>query len=525
MKKYYLISLLFILTARVEAQSDADKINYQTLIRDNNGNYIVDEDISVNLTIIKDTPTGSAVYSEAHLTKTNDYGLINIKIGSGASVDDFYNLDWSTGQFYLKTEISVGNTGIYEELGMSPFSSVPYALFAKDANVKLDAGEGIEFEEKTISAKVNSPLWNSNAIQNKSVSDSEPNEGDVLIFDGTNWVPSEIKSVPTGTGILSYDAKAPDGFEFTGNTIRTAKTDGTWRNVALMNTKRRFVAACECNSLVYAFGGEDPVNYTTIHSEAYNPSTDIWTTLSPLPMGRVTAAAASLNGLIYVTGGILVNENTGSTRCDVYNPSTDTWNTIAPMNNGRFAHSLFAYNNKLYAVGGTIISSEVTPTIEEYDPITNIWTVIYTIPNFYFSTSSTFCKGKIYFVNGYNSSDDYNTYSYDINSREWNIHPSLNTPRANIAIGTVGNYLIVAGGRDLQYQSLNSTEIYSIESDKWLPIKALLYEPIFGMRGVECNGSFIAIGGDTVDHQKTNITQIFTLEEVEELIYFHINNQ
>jgi len=400
---------------------------------------------------------------------------------------------------------------------------VPCALYAKNAGINLTSGEGIVVKDQMISAKPNSPIWNSNSIQNEKVSGLKPNVGDVLVYDGMQWTPSNQKCVPAGTGILSFNSKAPEGFKYSGSSIVTNKLSGAWNEVAPMDISRRFSATCEYNGKLYVFGGEDEQVHCSTHAHVYDPVTNKWTNLNPMPVGRVSSAAVELNGLIYISGGILSSENYGSKRVDVYNPSTNTWSAHEPMNNGRFAHSLFSFNNKLFAVGGTLQASTtiVSQTIEEYDFDLKKWTVLYTIPNFYHSTTSTILNGVIYFVNGYNDANDLRTYSYSLITKEWEAYDELNTPRANMAMGTIGGYIVVAGGRDLERNPLDCTEIFSTESQSWMPTEALLKEASYGLRGVEVNGKFIVVGGQGGLGFKFYTTQCLTLQEVQQKVFLH----
>ncbi|WP_439182201.1 kelch repeat-containing protein [Carboxylicivirga taeanensis] len=529
MKKYAIISLFVFIITSINAQVP-ENINYQTLIRDNNGNYISNKDVSIRLSLLQGSPSGSVIYSEAHMTQTNDYGLINLKIGEGASADVFSDINWANETLFIKVEAEIDNSGSYEEIGVSPFSSVPYALFAKDANINLKAGIGIEINDKSIGATTNSSLWNANTIQNIGVSENEPAIGDVLVYDGTHWTPGQHNTIPAGSGIISFDAEAPDGFEFSGNTVVTEKIDGTWQEVAPMNNLRRYAATCELNGKLYAFGGEGENNFTTRFSEVYDPSTNTWSELTPMPIGRTIGAAAAIDGLIYVAGGLTEGTNTGSTRVDVYNPELDSWSVIESMNHARYLHGLFSYNGKLYAVGGLVRLSdpEVTATIEEYNFVEKRWTVVNTIPTFYPGTVTTILDNKIYFAGGSDMpGDSYscknNVHAYNIDTQEWTVLKPINTPRIGCSFGTINNQLIITGGINNGVY-LSSTELYSPNDDIWINLTSDIKLASIAMRGNEVNGKFIITGGQYRNNDinyKTNLTQVFNQTIIKEKLFIH----
>lgn len=88
---------------------------------------------------------------------------------------------------------------------------------------------------------------------------------------------------------------------------------------------------------------------------------------------RELAAAATLNGYIYIAGG-MSNEHGNETKVtssvDLYDPKNDDWTKVAPMNKGRCGFALVASNGFLYAMGHDAI-------VERFDPYKNCWTMVY----------------------------------------------------------------------------------------------------------------------------------------------------
>ncbi len=95
-----------------------------------------------------------------------------------------------------------------------------------------------------------------------------------------------------------------------------------------------------------------------------------WATVAPLGTARMYAAAASLNGVLYVAGG---DSNDTQSSVERYWPTSDTWEAVASMTSARSEHQLVALGGFLYAVGGDgadgLVGTEVTA--ERYDPSMN----------------------------------------------------------------------------------------------------------------------------------------------------------
>ncbi|MCD4832405.1 MAG: hypothetical protein K8R31_01315, partial [Bacteroidales bacterium] len=131
--KIFLLSILvlFVLPIQFFAQSP-DAFNYQAVIRDNIGELLINQDISLKISILEGSTTGDVIFSEVHSETTNDYGIVNIEIGSVSG--DFSSVSWESGDKFLKIEIDESGGSTYTELGVVQLLSVPYALYANSAS-------------------------------------------------------------------------------------------------------------------------------------------------------------------------------------------------------------------------------------------------------------------------------------------------------------------------------------------------------------------------------------------------------
>lgn len=129
-------------------------VNYQAIARDNNGNALTNQMISVRFGIIQGSANGNLLYEERYdMITTNDFGLFNLVIGEGTqtnngSVSNFSQVNWGAGPIFLKVEVDPGSG--FENLGTSELVSVPYALYAKNSGSALSAGNGILIQNNTI---------------------------------------------------------------------------------------------------------------------------------------------------------------------------------------------------------------------------------------------------------------------------------------------------------------------------------------------------------------------------------------
>ncbi len=112
--------------------STPEQLSYQAVIKDASNNLVVSHAIGLKISILQTTSTGTAVYVETHSTTSNSSGLVSVAIGTGTVVTGtFASINWSTGTYFIKSEIDPTGGTTYSVSGTTQLQSVPYALHAK----------------------------------------------------------------------------------------------------------------------------------------------------------------------------------------------------------------------------------------------------------------------------------------------------------------------------------------------------------------------------------------------------------
>lgn len=132
--KIKLTLILFVtLALNVFAQSP-EKMSYQAIIRSQDNALMLNTNISLKIIIHQGTVTGTNVYQETHLVKTNNNGLVSLEIGTGAvTTGSFSSIAWDKGPYFIETQVDVAGGTNYNIIGVTQLLSVPYALHAKTA--------------------------------------------------------------------------------------------------------------------------------------------------------------------------------------------------------------------------------------------------------------------------------------------------------------------------------------------------------------------------------------------------------
>jgi len=178
----------------------------------------------------------------------------------------------------------------------------------------------------------------------------------------------------------------------------------------------------------------------------------------------------------YEGGGYSFTTSDNINQFGKFNPSTNTWTPLAPvpdLNNGE-ASGVYAPNvNKLFVFGGEEITlATVVNTTRIYDIATNTWSTGAPMPDVRAFMASGYFNGKIYLVGGYNTGNVDPSFGqvweYDPVLNTWNTsRMSMPATLGGPGFGIINGHLYVAGGRDLNNTNLNTLYDYDIAANTW----------------------------------------------------------
>ncbi|MCB0738274.1 MAG: hypothetical protein KDC92_12225, partial [Bacteroidetes bacterium] len=199
MKKIFTLILALCLFIPAMAQSP-NGFSYQAMARDNTGKELKNTKVSLRISLIQSSPTGTILYQETHSVTSNEFGLLNLTIGAGSVVTgQFSAIDWSDGTKYVKVELDASGGTSYQLMGTTQLLSVPFALHANSTDQEYSLED----------------------LQN--VSTTGANDKDVLQFNGTSWQPGTVSSSSIGkladlSDVSTTSAKSDDILKYNGST-------------------------------------------------------------------------------------------------------------------------------------------------------------------------------------------------------------------------------------------------------------------------------------------------------------------
>ena len=150
-----------------------------------------------------------------------------------------------------------------------------------------------------------------------------------------------------------------------GNVEEYDPESNTWRERTPMPTPRNHAAIGAVNGKIYVIGGRVGAAFIGLASdistvEEYDPATDKWSaTRARMPSTRSALGYAVYNGRIYVAGGEFQDPHMMATfrAVEAYDPASNTWSIMPPMPVSRHGLAAGVVGNRLILVGGDVQSA------------------------------------------------------------------------------------------------------------------------------------------------------------------------
>lgn len=228
---------------------------------------------------------------------------------------------------------------------------------------------------------------------------------------------------------------------------------------------------------------------------AYDPATDTWTELAPLPEPRHHAALAALGDRLYLTGGgvegFAPRANTWA-----YDPTADTWTPLAPMPAPRRAHAAVAVGERLYVVGGVMTGLTLEAPTWAYDPASGEWRAgLAPVPTFREHLAAVAWDGGVIAIGGRGTTNVDAVERYDPATDAWTALPSLPTARSGLTASVVNGLIHVVGGESIDPATVfREHEVFDPATTEWL-VAPPLDRGRHGIGSGEIDGQLFVVGG------------------------------
>ena len=286
--------------------------------------------------------------------------------------------------------------------------------------------------------------------------------------------------------IITCGGLAPDG-QIRNLSLCYVPAEQAWYQLASMHSRRCRHGLAACKGFVYAIGGKGEDSF---HSsvERYDPRTNTWSNVKPLAKRVKLMGTATLDGHLYIAGGIEFTEELGRRRCDTvqrYDPSTNTWASVASLSSRRSSICLVTDHHFLYSIGG-LGDDDFLPNLERYDSKLNAWSTLAPLREKRGCATGLCLKEKIYVFGGtvdaFSRHASLSSEVYDINSNEWQSIAPMQVPRFHASAVLVRDLVYVFGGigsESVGRHNLRTVECYDVNNNRWLAPHAMPYEETY----------------------------------------------
>lgn len=293
-----------------------------------------------------------------------------------------------------------------------------------------------------------------------------------------------------------------------------AQEKGTWSTAAVLPVIQSEWDGAALGDSIFCMGGEMKRTPKTDETKAsdelwiYNAKTDKWTQGANMPESRNHISVVALNGLIYAFGGYpppcckSYPWPAGTNTAWSYNPKTNTWATLAPIPRKFGAGIAVAFKDKIYVMAGTDSGGYHSITaVHEYNPTTNTWVAKASMKNAREHTRGVVVDSMIYVFGGHQKPGATRTNqgaveAYSPSSNTWIDKGVMPTPRGAIGGAYIDGKVYLFGGEGADFALFNIVDQYDPATGKWA---VMANTPgtggIHGMATVTYNGKVHLIGG------------------------------
>lgn len=314
---------------------------------------------------------------------------------------------------------------------------------------------------------------------------SEADEGDLVTITGQYFATdnpahnvvyfdSERASVPINVTTSSMQVRVPGNLSadvnvsvrvkgqlsnFQDFTVAGASLP-SWSEKDAAPTSRTAARAETINGSIYVIGGLQDSNSDRL--EIYDIGEDSWSIGENLPDKLNELTTAELDNKLYVFGG---------NSAYVYDPDFDSWDQLKNMDYSHEGAVAEEYRGKIYVIGG---KGSVGRVIEEYDPDSDTWVTMQNSPSRRYAAASATYNGRIYVIGGGEDEAEDRITAYDIDQDEWIVGLTPMPKRLRWAGATIlNNKIYVVGGEDENGQESDAVYEYDPVADHWRTMRRL----------------------------------------------------
>lgn len=138
MRRIVYSTLLFLLLS-LSALAQNGGINFQGMARTAAGEPLANQKISLRLSVLLNSESGTVEYSETKEVNTSGQGIFSVVVGDGSiltKTGNFSDINWKNSPKFLKVEMDPSGGTNFALLGTSRLQAVPFAYYANGVDAE-----------------------------------------------------------------------------------------------------------------------------------------------------------------------------------------------------------------------------------------------------------------------------------------------------------------------------------------------------------------------------------------------------
>ena len=305
--------------------------------------------------------------------------------------------------------------------------------------------------------------------------------------------------------------------------VNPVLAQGKWVKLAPFPEPAEELLGASANGKLYVFCGLAPGWKPIGMVYEYDPATNQWAKKKPMPLASHHVSFTEHKGKIYAFGGFVLPQSGPPAWVPIdnaweYDPASDSWRALAPVPTKRGSPVAVAVGDKIYVISGAgaLPGSPAVhparphysvPAVEEYDPAANAWRARAPIPTPRNHAVTSVVNGKVYVIGGrvggaFVSSGSSNVgvvEEYDPAADAWGA-PKARMPsaRSAMAAGAYQGKIYVSGGEGQDYRSMftwRAFEAYDPAANSWATLPSM---PVsrHGLAGAVVGNRLHMVSGD-----------------------------
>jgi N-acetylneuraminic acid mutarotase len=304
------------------------------------------------------------------------------------------------------------------------------------------------------------------------------------------WDFERLRREPSVAFFFPEDASA------TTTPIGKRGTGTHWETARPMPSSRADFGAAVVGNTIYVVGGLDGFYRTLNSALAYDIGADAWRAIPDLPQSVHHPAVVSDGKRVFVIGGLTGLAARPMDDVFAFDPIKNSWEQLGRLNDFRGAAAAASLDGVVYIIGGNTTAGSGAD-MEYYDASRGVWNGLHSMSASRSLLAAASADGRIYAVGGSKGSLNKNlgtTEIFDLSRKSWEIVSDMLIPRSGHAAVAVDGRVYVLGGES-KMGTIAEVESFNPQNKSWSTLLALMPSPRHGLAAIAWKNRIYTLGG------------------------------